>query len=84
MSGSAASVNCHAGACRARKLLSRSREVHDGNLLDDPLLAAGTLPGFYVDAVAVVPRGAWPLSLPEHYPADGAHLAEYAGLAASA
>ena len=40
-------------------------------------------PGFYVEAVAVAPRGAWPLRLAEHYPADAAHLAEYARLAAT-
>jgi glutaconate CoA-transferase subunit A len=57
--------------------------LHDGNLLADPALAAGTLAGFYVEAVAVAPRGAWPLRLPGHYPADAAHLAEYARLAAS-
>ena len=58
--------------------------VTDRNLLEDPALAAGTLPGFYVEAVAVAPRGAWPLSLPEHYAADAVHLAEYARLAATA
>ena len=51
---------------------------------DDQTLAAGTLPGFYVEAVAVAPRGAWPLPLPDHYGADIAHLAEYARLAATA
>jgi glutaconate CoA-transferase subunit A len=56
-------------------------KLHDGNLLDDPVLAAGTLPGFYVEAIAIAPRGAWPLPLPDHYPVDGAHLAEYARLA---
>src|SRR5271165_1936387 len=58
--------------------------LHDGNLLDDPVLAAGTLPGFYIEAVALAPRGAWPLPLPDHYPADTAHLAEYAQMAATA
>jgi glutaconate CoA-transferase subunit A len=58
-------------------------KLHDGDLLDDPLLAAGTLAGFYIEAVAVAPRGAWPLTLPDHYPGDDAHLAEYARLAAT-
>jgi glutaconate CoA-transferase subunit A len=58
-------------------------KLHDGDLLADPILAAGTLPGFYVDAVAIAPRGAWPLPLPDHYGADAAHLAEYACLAAT-
>jgi glutaconate CoA-transferase subunit A len=65
------------------KTIATVEKTHDGNLLDDPVLAAGTLPGFYVDAVAVAERGAWPLPLPDHYPADGAHLAEYARLAAT-
>lgn len=59
-------------------------KLADGDLLDDPVLRAGTLPGFYIDAVAVAPRGAWPLPLPDHYAADDAHLAEYARLAATA
>ena len=67
----------------AVKTIVTVEKLYDGNLLDDPVLAAGTLPGFYVEAVAVAPRGAWPLPLPEHYPADAAHLAEYARLAAT-
>ena len=47
-------------------------------------LAAGTLPGFYVEAVAVAERGAWPLGLPDHYAADAEHLALYARMAATA
>jgi glutaconate CoA-transferase, subunit A len=58
-------------------------KIVDGNLLDDPVLAAGTLPGFYVDTVAVAPNGCWPLGLPDHYAADAGHLREYARLAAT-
>ena len=67
----------------AEKTVVTVEKIHGGNLLDDPVLAAGTLAGFYVEAVAVAPRGAWPLPLTDHYPADAAHLAEYAQLAAS-
>src|SRR5712692_8146555 len=67
----------------AGKTVATVEKLHDGNLLEDPLLAAGTLGGFYLEAVAVAPRGAWPLPLPDHYPADDAHLAEYARLAAT-
>jgi glutaconate CoA-transferase subunit A len=67
----------------AAKTIVTVEQLHVGNLLDDPVLAAGTLPGFYVEAVAVTPRGAWPLGLPDRYGADMAHLAEYAGLAAT-
>ncbi len=59
-------------------------KLHDGDLLADPILAAGTLPGFYVEAIAVAPRGAWPLPLPDHYSVDTEHLLDYARLAASA
>jgi glutaconate CoA-transferase subunit A len=58
-------------------------KIHDGNLFDDPVLAAGTLGGFYIETVAVAPKGAWPLGLADHYPADTAHLAEYARMAAT-
>jgi glutaconate CoA-transferase subunit A len=66
------------------RTIATVERLHDGNLLDDPALSAGTVPGFYVDTVAVAPRGAWPLQLLDHYPADGAHLAEYARMAATA
>ena len=67
----------------AEKTVVTVEKIHDGNLLEDRELAAGTLPGFYVEAVAVAERGGWPLPLPEHYAWDGQHLAEYAKLAAT-
>jgi glutaconate CoA-transferase, subunit A len=67
----------------AQKTVVTVEKIHDGNLLRDPLLAAGTLPGFYVEAVAVAPRGAWPLPLPDHYGIDAGHMTEYAKLAAT-
>ena len=67
----------------AVKTVVTVEKMHDGDLLRDPLLATGTLPGFYVEAVAVEPRGAWPLPLPDHYGTDAAHMAEYARLAAT-
>jgi glutaconate CoA-transferase subunit A len=68
----------------AAKTIVTVEKIHDGNLLDDPVLAAGTLPGFYVEAIAVAERGAWPLGLPDHYSIDAEHLALYAKLAATA
>jgi glutaconate CoA-transferase subunit A len=59
-------------------------KLHDGNLFDDPWLAAGALGGFYLEAVAVAPKGAWPLGLADHYPPDTAHLAGYARVATTA
>src|SRR6185312_1999109 len=67
----------------AEKTVATVEKIVDGNLLDDPVLAAGTLPGFYVEAVAVAERGAWPLGLPDHYAADAEHLALYARMAAT-
>ncbi len=67
----------------AAKSVVTVERLHEGSLLEDPLLAAGTLPGFYVETIAVEPRGAWPLGLPDEYGSDGAHLAEYARLAAT-
>src|SRR3954465_13007483 len=59
-------------------------KLYDGNLMDDAGVSAAAVPGFYGDAVAVASRGAWPLRMPDHCPADGAHLAEYAKMATSA
>jgi glutaconate CoA-transferase subunit A len=67
----------------AARTIATVEKLFDGNLMDDPALSAGTVPGFYVDTVALAPRGAWPLPLLDHYPADGAHLADYAKLAAT-
>src|SRR6266851_5098569 len=68
----------------ATKTIVTVEKIHDGNLLDDPVLAAGVLPGFYVESIALAPNGCWPLGLPDHYPADLTHLAEYARMAATA
>jgi glutaconate CoA-transferase subunit A len=67
----------------AQRTVVTVEKIYDGNLLDDPLHAAGTLPGFYVDAIGIAERGCWPLPLPDHYAADGAHLALYAKMAAT-
>jgi len=67
----------------ADKTIATVEKIHDGNLLDDPMLAAGTLPGFYIESIAVAERGAWPLGLPDYYGADAEHLAEYTRMAAT-
>ncbi|MGA7432816.1 MAG: CoA-transferase [Xanthobacteraceae bacterium] len=68
----------------ARETVVTVEKIYDGDLLRNPLFAAGTLAGFYVEAVAVEPRGAWPLPLPDYYAIDAAHMSEYAQLAATA
>lgn len=55
--------------------------VTDINLLEDERTAAGTISAAYVEAVAVAERGCWPSALLDQYPADPAHIAEYAKLA---
>jgi glutaconate CoA-transferase subunit A len=67
----------------SEKTIVTVEKIVDGNLLADRTLAAGTLPGFYVESIAVAERGCWPLPLPEHYAWDAEHLKEYAGLAAT-
>jgi len=67
----------------AAKTVVTVERVQDANLFDDPLLATGTLGGFYIESVALAPKGAWPLSLADQYPADAPHLAGYAGMARS-
>src|SRR5436190_4904471 len=43
----------------AAKTVVTVEKLYEGNLLADPTLAAGTLGGFYVESVAVAPKGAW-------------------------
>ena len=69
----------HAG----RRTVVTVEKLVASNLLDDPVMAAGTLPGFYVESIAVAANGCWPLGLPDHYAADLGHLGEYARLAAT-
>ena len=68
----------------ADKTVVTVEKIYDGDLLADPVLAAGVLPGFYVERIAVAENGCWPLGLPDHYAADLRHIAEYAKLAATA
>ncbi len=65
----------------ARRSLVTVERVVPGNLLEDEAMAAGTISGVYIEAVAVAPRGAWPSGLLDTYQTDTAHLAEYAKLA---
>jgi glutaconate CoA-transferase subunit A len=67
----------------AGKSVATVEKIHEGNFFDDPTLAAGALGSFYVERIALAPKGAWPLGLAEHYSPDAAHLAEYARLAAT-
>ncbi|PKU22128.1 CoA transferase subunit A [Telmatospirillum siberiense] len=61
----------------ARRTLVTVEALHPGNLLEDPLMAPGTLPHLYVAQVAVAPGGSWPLAFGESHPADDGALARY-------
>lgn len=65
----------------SRQTYVTAEEIVDGDLLADAELAAGTIPGLYVDAIAPAKNGAWPLGVPGLYERDDAHLAGYADLA---
>ena len=68
----------------ATRTIATVETLVSGNLLEDRLLAAGTLPALYVDCIAIAENGAWPLGLTDHYAADLDHVGEYARLAATA
>ena len=67
----------------AERTIVTVEKMHDGNLLEDPTLAAGTLPGFYVESGRGGGAWRWPLPLPEYYAWDAEHLKEYVTLAAT-
>jgi glutaconate CoA-transferase subunit A len=58
-------------------------EIVEGSLQADETVAAGTIPGIYIEAIAEAPRGAWPLALQDAYPQDDDELARYAEAARS-
>ncbi len=62
----------------ARRVLVTVERMMAGNLLDDERLAPGVISAAYIEAMAVAERGAWPIALLDEYPADTAHLREYA------
>jgi glutaconate CoA-transferase subunit A len=67
----------------ARATLVTVEAITEDDLLADDMSAAGTIPALYVTAIAVAPRGAWPVGLRGHYPQDVGHLRRYARLAAT-
>lgn len=70
-------------AYAARRSLVTVERLVDDDLLGNEQSAAGVLPSLYVDAIAVAPQGAAPCGLWGAYPADGAEIARYAGMARS-
>ena len=57
--------------------------VEDTNFLNDPALAAGTIPSLYVSALAVSKHGAAPIGMADAYGPDHTALAHYSAAAES-
>lgn len=68
----------------ARASLVTVERIVEGNLLEQDELAAATLNGLYVTAIAPAPRGAAPSFLSGHYAFDQSAMAAYAKSAGSA
>src|SRR5256885_7781860 len=51
----------------AAKTVVTVEKIVDRSFFDDPLLAAGAIGGFFIESVALAPRGAPPLALADHY-----------------
>lgn len=62
----------------AHRTLVTVEALYPGDLLDDPLMAPGTLPHLYVDHVTVAPGGSWPLAFGDQHPACDEALSRYA------
>ena len=66
----------------AQHTLVTVEAIYEGSLLDDPALAAGTIPALYVERICRAPGGMRPLGF-EDEPSDEALLARYANVARS-
>ncbi|MGI9490946.1 MAG: CoA transferase subunit A, partial [Geminicoccaceae bacterium] len=65
----------------AKTTLVTVEDISQTGLLEDDAIAAGVIPALYIEAVAMVPKGAKPLGVRGCYPADTADLHDYARLA---
>lgn len=68
----------------AKQTFVSAEEIADGNLLDDPVRAAGVIPAIYVAAVAQAQRGAAPLRFWDAYAEDEAAMLRYVSAAKTA
>ena len=68
----------------SRQTLVTVERIEDCDFLQDPLLAAGTIPALYVTAIARAENGAWPIELSGAYPADRQAQADYVAAARTA
>lgn len=68
---------CTLLAHASKTALVTAEEIYDGNLMTDERLVGGTIPPLYVEAIAHVANGAWPVGLTARYPRDTEHLRAY-------
>lgn len=62
----------------ARRTLVTVERVMEGCFFDREDMVAGVLPALYIEAIAVAPRGAWPLGLDGEYETDARAMTAYA------
>lgn len=67
----------------SRISIATVEKLYEGNLLTDEVMAAATIPAFYMGAIALAPRGAWPMKFGDLYGEDTAHILDYLRLAAT-
>ncbi len=65
----------------ARNTFVTVEEIVDEDLMADDARASGAISSFYISAIALAPRGAWPLGLPGYYEEDTDYLAHYCNAA---
>jgi glutaconate CoA-transferase subunit A len=65
----------------ADKVLVTVEKIVAESLYATEASAAGALPAFYVDAIAVAENGAWPCGLTDVYPPDAEAIRAYAAAA---
>jgi glutaconate CoA-transferase, subunit A len=65
----------------ARQTLVTVEQIVNGDLMQDPGRAPGTIPASYVTALACAPHGAWPLAFGDDYPMDEEAVGRYVAAA---
>ncbi|SOE50813.1 Acyl CoA:acetate/3-ketoacid CoA transferase, alpha subunit [Burkholderia sp. OK233] len=68
-------------AYASRRTFVTVERISEQSLFENETLAAGVLPGLYVDGIAVAPKGAWPYGLWGEYSPETAELLRYAQMA---
>ncbi|QBR02451.1 CoA synthetase [Paraburkholderia pallida] len=68
-------------AYASRRTFVTVERISERSLFENETMAAGVLPGLYVDGIALAPRGAWPYGLWGEYQPDTAELLRYAQMA---